>query len=209
MLDDRGHHPDTKKVVAKGFRTYNFSLAMAEPSKPPQYAVVAYVRNSVGHFVEDLRRELYPEHGHLPAHVTVLPPRYLRGSEQEAIALLRHNLDAVERFQIQMGPVETFVPTTPTVFLRVEKHAHRFRELHEDLNEGPFRCDEQWPYMPHLTIVKMPTASQAEEALVLSRDRWQRYQGHKTAEITEITFVREAADHHWTDLATVALKPRK
>jgi len=182
---------------------------MAEPSKPPQYAVVAYVRNSVGHFVEDLRRELHPEHGHLPAHVTVLPPRYLHGTEDEAIALLRSSLEKVERFQIQMGHVETFVPTTPTVFLRVEKHAHRFRELHMDLNRGPLECKEQWPYMPHLTIVKMPDEAQAAHALDVSRERWQRYHGQKTADIAEITFVREAMSQHWTDLATVALKPRK
>ena len=200
---------DTKNIVAHPFRTYNFSLAMAQPSKPLQYAVVAYVRNSVGHFVEDLRRELYPEHGHLPAHVTVLPPRLLQGSEEEARAMLEQQLRAVETFQIQMGQVETFIPTTPTVFLRVEKHAHRFRELHEDLNTGPFHCSEQWPYMPHLTIVKMPQIHEAEEALRLSRDRWGRYQGQKTADITDLTFVRESTEHHWTDLATYALKPRK
>jgi 2'-5' RNA ligase len=182
---------------------------MAHPAKPPQYAVVAYVRNSVGHFVEDLRRELYPEHGHLPAHVTVLPPRYLRGSETEAKAVLEAHLEKVERFQIQMGPVETFIPTTPTVFLRVEKHAHRLRELHEDLNTGAFRCDEQWPYMPHLTIVKMPDTPQAEHALAVSRERWRGFHGAKTAEITEVTFVRESTEHHWTDLATYTLQPRK
>jgi 2'-5' RNA ligase len=182
---------------------------MAEPSRPPQYAVVAYVRNSVGHFVEDLRRELYPEHGHLPAHVTVLPPRPLKGTEEEAKALLRSQLDTVETFQIQMGQVETFIPTTPTVFLRVSSHAHRFRELHEDLNIGPFHCAEQWPYMPHLTIVKMPDIREAEQAAALSRERWERYQGHRGAQVTDFTFVRESANQHWTDLATYPLKPRK
>lgn len=182
---------------------------MAHPSRPPQYAVVAYVRNSVGHFVEDLRRELFPEHGHLPAHVTVLPPRYLQGTEADAVAMLTEQLRAVEAFQIKMGQVETFIPTTPTVFIRVENHAHRFRELHEDLNNGPFHCSEQWPYMPHLTIVKMPEIPQAETALAVSRERWERFSGPRTASITDFTFVRESAAHHWTDLATFALKPRK
>ena len=171
--------------------------------------MVAYVRNSVGHFVEDLRRELYPEHGHLPAHVTVLPPRYLKGTEEEAKTFLQGHLHAVETFQIQMGHVETFIPTTPTVFLRVARHAHRFRELHEDLNIGPFHCSEQWPYMPHLTIVKMPEIREAEQAAAVARERWERYHGHKTADITDFTFVRESSDHHWTDLATYSLKPRK
>ncbi|HUS18813.1 MAG TPA: 2'-5' RNA ligase family protein [Terriglobales bacterium] len=182
---------------------------MSDPSRPTHYAVVAYVRNSVGHFVEDLRRELYPAHGHLPAHVTVLPPRPLRGTEAEAKALLQQRLEKVETFQIQMGNVETFIPTTPTVFLRVAKHAHRFRELHEDLNVGPFHCAEQWPYMPHLTIVKMPGIEEAEEALASSRERWDRYAGLRTAQVVDFTFVRESTEQHWTDLATFPLQPRK
>jgi 2'-5' RNA ligase len=182
---------------------------MAETSKPPQYAVVAYVRNSVGHFVEDLRRELFPEHGHLPAHVTVLPPRPLRGTEAEARQLLEQHLAQVESFHIHMGHVETFIPTTPTVFLRVDEFAHRFRELHEDLNIGPFHCAEQWPYMPHLTIVKMPEIKDAEQAATVSRERWGRYEGKRTAHVTDFTFVREAMNQHWTDLATFPLKPRK
>ena len=51
----------------------------------PQYALVAYVRNELGEFVENLRAELHPEHAHLPAHVSILPPRPLRGSESDAV----------------------------------------------------------------------------------------------------------------------------
>ena len=46
----------------------------------PYYSLVAYVSNPVGQFVESLRRELQPEQGHLPAHLTVLPPRQLNFS---------------------------------------------------------------------------------------------------------------------------------
>ena len=46
-----------------------------------RYALVAYVRNPVGEFVESLRRELHPELPHLAAHVTLLPPRFLAGTE--------------------------------------------------------------------------------------------------------------------------------
>lgn len=182
---------------------------MPETARPPQYAVVAYVRNSVGQFVENLRRELYPEHGHLPAHVTLLPPRYLCGSEDEAKAALAHHLGEVEQFQIRIGQVESFIPKTPTVFLRVEGQAHRFRELHDDLNAGAFDCHEPWPYMPHLTIVKMPDIARAEQALSISRERWKGFTGPRSVEITSVTFVRESSDTHWTDLATYALKPRQ
>src|SRR5437016_2822797 len=50
---------------------YNSNLMM----QTRRYALVAYVRNPVGEFVERLRQELHPDLPHLPAHLTVLPPR--------------------------------------------------------------------------------------------------------------------------------------
>src|SRR5437879_6420069 len=145
---------------------------MGDESRPLQYAVVAYIKSPLGHFVEDLRRELYPEHAHLPAHVTVLPPRQLSGSEAEALKSLQQHSARFNSFEVQMGEVESFCPTTATVFLRVASSAHRFRDLHDELNTGPLRCEEQWPYMPHLTIVKMPELAEAEHALTKSRELW-------------------------------------
>ena len=181
-------------------------LTMSVPSKPPQYAVVAYVKDSVGSFVEELRRELHPDHTHLAAHVTVLPPRQLNGSEAEAIKTLERYAPEVSAFQIVMGSVETFSPATPTVFIQVEKSAHRFRDLHDKLNQGVLYCAEEWPYMPHMTIVKMPELGGAETALRAARSRWADFEGAKNAAIQEISFVREGENNQWIDLATVKLR---
>lgn len=174
--------------------------------KAPQYAVVAYVKDSVGRFVEELRRELHPDHTHLAAHVTILPPRQLQGSEASAIATMERFAPEVSAFQIQMGTVETFSPATPTVFLRVQRSAHRFRDLHDKLNTGALYCAEEWPYMPHLTIVKMPELVSAESALLTARTRWENFAGAKNAPIEDITFVREGSDHQWVDITTVKLR---
>lgn len=181
---------------------------MGEAANPPhlQYALVAYVRSSLGRFVEGLRSDLYPEHAHLPAHVTVLPPRELRGTEAEAVEVLSQLLQPVEAFRVELGEVETFCPTTPTVFLRVSRSAHRFREMHDALNVGPLHHVEQWPYMPHLTIVKMPQMHQADIAREESRQRWADYRGERSAIIEELTFVRSSDASHWTDLFTFRLK---
>lgn len=175
----------------------------------PQYALVAYIRNSLGHFVEDLRQELHPDHDHSPAHITILPPRPLCGTEAEAINLLRQVLSETEAFQVRLGEVETFYPTTPTVFIRVEHSAHRIRDLHDRLNILPLSCQENWPFMPHLTIVKMPEMAQTQSALNDSRKRWNHFKGKREAQIVDLTFVREAERGRWTDLVTFPLKPRK
>src|SRR5580658_847108 len=98
------------------------------------YAAVAYVRSPVGSFVEELRREMHPSHTHADAHITILPPRALNGSEPQAVDQLRKWCQTLPAFDVTMGDVETFVPVTPTVFLRVARGAYRLRELHDRLN---------------------------------------------------------------------------
>jgi 2'-5' RNA ligase len=106
-----------------------------------------------------------------------------------------------------MGTVESFCPATPTVFIRVEKSAHRFRDLHDRLNQGALFCDEEWPYMPHMTIVKLPEMNGADAALAEARSRWAEFKGAKSVPVEEVTFVREGASHQWIDIATIKLRP--
>jgi len=172
-----------------------------------QYALVAYVQNDLGHFVEELRRDLYPAHAHLPAHVTILPPRFLSaGSEQDAIECVRRAAAGLDAFEAEVSSVESFFPTTPTVFLRVSRAAYRFRELHDVFNCECLDCAEQWPYMPHMTIVKMPDLEQAEQALKIARQRWSQYRHARTLRVRQLTFVREGAENRWIDVENIDLR---
>jgi 2'-5' RNA ligase len=176
-------------------------LAMA----PPRYALVAYVRNQVGEFVENLRRELHPELPHLAAHVTLLPPRLLSSSEPAAVEILEQCCKQVEPFEVSLGEVETFIPVTPTVFIRVAHAAYRMRELHDLLNIQGLQTQEEWPYMPHLTIVKMSSEDQAQYAYRAARTRWAEFDGSRCIEIRNLSFVREEAPSRWVDLAAIPL----
>jgi 2'-5' RNA ligase len=171
----------------------------------PRYALVGYVRNPVGEFVERLRRELHPDLPHLAAHLTVLPPRVLLGSELSALEILEDICSQVEPFEITLGDVETFVPVTATVFIRVAHAAYRMRELHDRLNTKTLAAEEEWPYMPHLTIVKMSVEKQAQEAFIIARDRWAQFNGGRHIQVKELTFVREEEQNRWVDLAGVPL----
>jgi 2'-5' RNA ligase len=171
----------------------------------PRYALVAYVSHPVGDFVERLRRELHPELPHLAAHLTVLPPRPLKGSEFSALEQLEDICSRTSPFEITLGEVETFVPVTPTVFIRVAHAAYRMRELHDRMNVKALAWDEEWPYMPHLTIVKMGTEEQAERAYLTARDRWAQFDANRRIQISELTFVREQDPNRWVDLAGLPL----
>src|ERR1700686_2279991 len=171
----------------------------------PRYALVAYVRNAVGEFVENLRQELHPDLPHLPAHLTILPPRRLQGGELSALETVEEVCGQAERFEVTLGDVETFVPVTPTVFIRVAHAAYRMRELHDRLNTQALATQEEWPYMPHLTIVKISSEDLAQQAYIFSGDRWAQIAASRHIPVSELTFVREQEQNRWVDLAGVPL----
>jgi 2'-5' RNA ligase len=170
-----------------------------------RYAVVAYVRNPVGEFIESLRRELLPGVPFLPAHLTILPPRVLQGSEAAALEMVEEACRESSPFEVTMGDVETFVPVTATVFIRVAHAAYRMRELHDRLNTGILQADEQWPYMPHLTIAKFSQTEEAQRVYNIAHKRWNEFEGSRRIYLGQLTFVREKTEDCWIDLAPVPL----
>ena len=170
-----------------------------------RYALVAYIKSPVGEFVEKLRRELHPELPHLAAHLTLLPPRLLQGTEAAALQGLARVCGQVEPFEVVLGDIETFIPATPTVYIRVAHGARRLQELHDQLNKEVLPFAEEWLYIPHLTIVKMATEDAAEKALKIARERWRQYSGSRRILLDRLTFVREDAQNCWVDLAPVLL----
>ena len=169
-----------------------------------RYALVTYVRNPVGEFVEQLRQELHPTIAHMPAHLTILPPRELAGSEAAALEFLEEACSHVIPFSVGLGDMEAFLPTTPTVFIQVKRAAYRVRELHDQLCGKGLRCSENWPYIPHVTILKTETNEQANAALTLARQRWAEFPGEREVMVEKLMFVRENGDR-WQDVAPVLL----
>ena len=174
----------------------------------PRYALVAYLKNPAGGFVENLRRELHPDLPHLAAHLSILPPRPLHGSESSALQVLERICGNEEPFEVTLGDVETFIPVTPTVYIRVQGGASRMIELHSKLNTEALAFKEQWPYIPHLTIVKMSTEQAARMAFEVAHERWAQYMGGRRILLEKLTFVREEVEHCWVDLAPVPLGRR-
>ncbi|HVI06915.1 MAG TPA: 2'-5' RNA ligase family protein [Candidatus Binatia bacterium] len=170
-----------------------------------RYALVAYVNNAVSEFVQNLRCELHPDPPPLAAHITLLPPRLLQGGESEAVAMATRVCSQAEPFEVTLGDIQTFAPTTPTVYIRVAFGAARLQELHDRLNRQVLAFNEEWPYIPHLTIAKMVTQEVAEQALRLSRERWRQHAGSRQIRLDRLTFVREEQPNCWVDLAPVQL----
>jgi 2'-5' RNA ligase len=170
-----------------------------------RYALVAYVKDQVGEFIQSLRQELHPNLPHLAAHLSLLPPRCLNGNESAAHALIEEVCSQTEPFEVSLGEVETFIPVTPTVFIRVAHAAFRMRELHKRFNTGALAFHEEWPYLPHLTIVKMGAEEAAQEAYRIACHRWSEFEGSRAIHVEGLTFVREEAPNRWMDLVEIPL----
>jgi 2'-5' RNA ligase len=170
-----------------------------------RYALVAYVADPIGAFVENLRRTLHPDLPYLPAHITLLPPRLLQGSENAALHVLEQICSHADPFEVNLGEMESFAPTTPTVFIGVAEGASRLESLHRQLNTGALSFAEKWSYVPHLTIGKMATEPAAGRALETARGCWRQYRGTRRILIDQLTFVREESENCWVDLAPVLL----
>jgi 2'-5' RNA ligase len=170
-----------------------------------RYALVAYINGPVTGFVDNLRRELHPSLPHHAAHLTFLPPRPLHGTESEALHLLERICGAVERFELTLGEIKSFAPTTPTVYIGVGQGSCQMEELHRQLNQQILAFSEQWPYVPHLTIAKMNSERDAARALEIACQYWRNYTGSRRILLDRLTFVREDAPEQWVDLAPLSL----
>ena len=175
---------------------------------PPQYGLIAYVNNPLGQFVEDLCLELQPEEAGSMAHLSVLPPRPLMGSEAEALEMIEDLCRDVNPFEVSMGDAESFMPRTPTVFIRVAHGAYRMRELHDRLNRSVLQFEEPYPYMPHLTIFRFDDAERSREALAVAQNRWEKYDGPRRLLIEQLVFVRGSREAGWLDVAPIPLGRR-
>jgi 2'-5' RNA ligase len=173
-----------------------------------RYALVSYVNGPAGEFVENLRRELHPELPPLAAHLTILPPRLLQGTEKSALEILERICGQAEPFEVNLGDVCTFAPLTPTVYIRVDLAASLMSDLHGSLNTEALSFQEEWPYIPHLTIAKMAGQDAARDAYNVAKARWAGYQGSRRVLMERLCFVREEGQNCWVDLAQVRLGQR-
>src|SRR5580700_5129161 len=87
------------------------------------FALVTYIPDPLGKFLDDLRRELAP--GCIPhAHVTLLPPRALSATPREATETVQAFVSSFRQFEIEASHVEIF-PVTEVVYITVGEGRRR------------------------------------------------------------------------------------
>jgi 2'-5' RNA ligase len=162
------------------------------------FALVCYLPSPLRDFLDALRRELSPE-CRAKAHVTVLPPRPLSVSSDEARRELRNGLAEFQSFSVELGEVEVF-PSTHVVYISVLRGVEELHRMHVALNAGGLQFCDLFPYHPHVTLAQDLSTDRSAEAAGLARRQWKGAPVERAFRVERMTFVQNSAQNTWRDL---------
>jgi 2'-5' RNA ligase len=169
------------------------------------FALVIYVPDPLGRFLDDMRRALVP--GCNPhAHVSVLPPRPLAGDWQVAREQVRTLAEGWTPFDITLSRIAIF-PVTNVIYIELGQGAAEMYGLHDLMNTDALRFDEPFTYHPHITLAQELPADSVAETYRKAREMWDSFDGPKTFRAERAAFVQNTLGNCWIDLAEYSLGP--
>ena len=163
------------------------------------FALVIYVPEPLGRFLDDLRRELAPA-SNPHAHVSVLPPRPLAVEWQAASGQARALAERWAPFAIELTGLEIF-PATDVIYIEIGAGAADLRRMHATMNTGALEFQEPFPYYPHITLAQEIPHQEVRAVSELAQRRWREYRGSGVFRAERTVFVRNTLNNCWIDLA--------
>lgn len=131
--------------------------------------VVLLLPRHIAREVDGIRRALgVAPIEQVPPHITLVLPTNVREEDvDDAIALTRQVASAQAKgLHITIGPVATFSPITPVIYLRVGgPDLDVIRQMRDALDSGPFAQELKHEFVPHVTLNAEATDAQITGAL--------------------------------------------
>jgi 2'-5' RNA ligase len=122
-----------------------------------------------------------------------------------ALATLRSAAaGAPRRLELSLGPVATFLPDNPVLYLAVAGDIEPLLALRDRALRGPLDRPLTWPFVPHVTLAD----DAAPDRIAAATFALARYQALTT--IDTVHLLREqgrGGDRRWAPIADVALGP--
>jgi 2'-5' RNA ligase len=163
------------------------------------FALVIYIPDPLGRFLDDLRRELVP--GCNPhAHVSVLPPRPLAVDWQIASEQVRQCAAARQPFEVALGAIRMF-PVTNVIYIELARGASELFEMHDAMNSDALEFAEPFLYHPHITVAQEIPVGTVAEVDRRAKEMWDEYTGPRTFLAERTAFVQNTLKNCWIDLA--------
>ena len=180
------------------------STVEAPPAQLKQFALVSYIPDPLGVFLDDLRLELVPDCSP-HAHVTILPPRPIHGCAEDASEQIERLSRRFANFEAELGDVEMF-PQSKVVYIGLRRGEEEMRGLYEAFNRGAVDFREPYPYHPHVTIVQNVDPDLVPRMFEIAKERWAQYTGPRSFPVHTLDFVKNLQGSCWKDLASIELR---
>ncbi|MBA2608829.1 MAG: GNAT family N-acetyltransferase [Actinobacteria bacterium] len=104
----------------------------------------------------------------VPPHITLVPPINVAHDDLDnSVALVRRVAsERAAKLHVVVGPVDTFHPVTPVIYLRVSGPGlDTIRALRDALDTGALAHELSHEYVPHVTLNDLATPEQIDGAL--------------------------------------------
>lgn len=167
------------------------------------FALVIYIPDPLGRFLDDLRRELVPLYNP-HAHVSVLPPRPLLVDWRLASEQLRGLTDNWAPFEIALTEVNIF-PLTKVIYIELGRGASELRRMHGAMERDALAFEEPYEYHPHVTLAQEIDGQNVEALAECAARRWREYRGPRSFRAERAMFVQNTLQNCWIDLAEYSL----
>jgi 2'-5' RNA ligase/GNAT superfamily N-acetyltransferase len=167
--------------------------------------VVLLVPGRVADEVDGLRRALGDGAlGKVPPHLTLVPPVNVREDDlPEALRVVREAAASTGPLHLSLGPVESFLPVNPVVYLGVGgpglATVHRLRERFHD---GPLSRSVDLDFVPHVTVAN----ELAEERIPEAMSALGHYR-HVNVVVRHLHLLQEGDGRVWHPIAGIGLGP--
>ena len=162
------------------------------------FALVSYIPDPLAGFLDRLRRELVPN-CFLRAHVTILPPRPISSSPEEAWRTIQALVPSFRPFEIDLSSLEVF-PVSDVIYIGIAAGNQQLQDMHAALNVNGLAFREAYPYSPHVTLAQDLQPDEVDELARVARARWSEVSFPKKFGIDKVLFVQNTRRNQWIDL---------
>jgi 2'-5' RNA ligase len=170
------------------------------------FALVSYFSGPLAEYLTRLRRELVPD-CEARAHLTILPPRPIQGTAEDAVRDLAQNLQEFAPIFVELGDIEIFKDSR-VIFVSVKTGHLGLEIMHDALNTGGVAFEEPFPYHPHITLAQDLPPESIDDVLERARQHWRQWPHPRNFVVEKLTFVQNTLGNQWFDLEEVSLSAR-
>ncbi len=168
-----------------------------------QFALVTYLPDELGHYLDQLRRDLVTQCT-ARSHLSLLPPRPISVTSAAAENQILNVSRIAQPFVVKIGNVAIF-PQTSVIYLELLSGQRQIADLHDQLSTGAFEFNEPYPFHPHITLAQNFGIETVKERYEQAVAAWEAYTGPREFLLDNVVFVQNSVTNCWADLRQFSL----